>query len=553
MKSLTSAVSAVICLAALLTSMPLFAQNARDDGSGLLYIIFDGSNSMWGELADKSRKITVAKDVFNRLDPALFSNRKVALRLYGHRRSGDCSDTELAVPFAPADSAIGRISRQVNGVKPVGKTPITRSLIAALKDFKGRSGEILLISDGIETCDADPCELVRSWRSSNVGIRVHVVGLGLSDLSRSAMQCIADASGTTYMDANSAGDLSSAIEGAATAKPLVLDKPYPEPEQTAAEFKIVGEDENGRYVPVQGTIHREGMKPGRIASNNRYVFDGGNYSITVGVPTVNGEIYMPVTQAIEVKSSGSTVIRVMLQRPPSIRTRFVENGEVMRGVLAYAYQDGKEVFRLRPSEDYFVMPGSYRFAAKVNKDNELEVIETLALGDDKDIVFNAVKTVHTTFKVYASGQDKVLRQHQELWQDGELKYKLHYNNGAVIRPGIYTLRSQAVLTSYTIENVEVPAVERQTLEYTVPFGSAKIEYKFTSPPERKGRRCWIYPVDEQGKHAKRSSKAKKCDGSEITLARGRYYVHIWKYLGEFEETYFDVITGQTAVVSIQQK
>ncbi len=124
-----------------------------------LYIIFDGSNSMWGELPDKSRKIDAAKTVFKKLDPALFRGREVALRLYGHRRKGDCKDTELAVPLSSADSVVSEMAKKIANVSPRGKTPISLSLNEALKDFSGKAGDILLISDGIETCGADPCDL----------------------------------------------------------------------------------------------------------------------------------------------------------------------------------------------------------------------------------------------------------------------------------------------------------------------------------------------------------------------------------------------------------
>lgn len=190
---------------------------AAETATRPLYIIFDGSNSMWGELPDKSRKIAVAKEVFSKLDDAMFTNREVALRLYGHRKAGDCDDTELAVPFTSEPNVQQQLSTAINAVSPRGKTPITRSLTAALTDFDGRSGDILLISDGIETCDTDPCELVEAWKEQNIDIRVHVVGLGLDDMARGAMQCISTASGTTYVDANDVDELSLAIERTAEA------------------------------------------------------------------------------------------------------------------------------------------------------------------------------------------------------------------------------------------------------------------------------------------------------------------------------------------------
>ena len=140
-------------------SLPGLAQEAGSRRP--LYIIFDGSNSMWGELPDASRKIEVAKEVFRDLDASLFRNRDVALRIYGHRRAGDCSDSELAVPFGAAEDALSTMADRIDGVTPRGKTPITRSLQAAQEDFGDREGDILLISDGIETCDPDPCDLVQ--------------------------------------------------------------------------------------------------------------------------------------------------------------------------------------------------------------------------------------------------------------------------------------------------------------------------------------------------------------------------------------------------------
>lgn len=114
-------------------SLPALAQEAGS--SRPLYIIFDGSNSMWGELPDTSRKIEVAKDVFRGLDASLFRNRDVALRIYGHRRAGDCSDTEPAVLFGAAEGALSTMVDRIDGVTPRGKTPITRSLQAAKEDL----------------------------------------------------------------------------------------------------------------------------------------------------------------------------------------------------------------------------------------------------------------------------------------------------------------------------------------------------------------------------------------------------------------------------------
>ena len=184
------------------------AQQAPAEG---VYIIFDGSGSMWGQLADKVHKITAARSVLKEFVSGDFGAKQLALRVYGHRRKGDCSDTELVVPFAPSRSSARRMQKFVDKINPRGKTPISRSLRAALEDFGDRQGEIILISDGIETCDEDPCELVRDWVKNDVEIKVHVVGLGLNAREEKAMRCISDAAGTQYQNAGSAAELADGL------------------------------------------------------------------------------------------------------------------------------------------------------------------------------------------------------------------------------------------------------------------------------------------------------------------------------------------------------
>jgi hypothetical protein len=166
---------------------------------------------MWGELPDKSRKVETAKKVLKEYVAGDFEGYELAFRVYGHRKKGDCLDSELLIPFGEPDQVISELTQSIDSIKPLGKTPITYSLQEALKDFGDRQGEIILISDGIETCDADPCELVREWREKDVKIKVHVVGLGLDEKSKAAMQCISDAAGTEYHDASSASELSEGL------------------------------------------------------------------------------------------------------------------------------------------------------------------------------------------------------------------------------------------------------------------------------------------------------------------------------------------------------
>ena len=150
--------------------------HAQDpESASAIYIIFDASGSMWGQLPDKSHKIVVAKEVVRDFDGA-----DLAMRVYGHRRKGDCTDSELVVPFGPSSEVVPQVEAFMESLNPTGKTPIAYSL-RPLHDFGDRSGELILITDGLETCDDDPCALVREWKEKDVKINVHVAGFGIEE------------------------------------------------------------------------------------------------------------------------------------------------------------------------------------------------------------------------------------------------------------------------------------------------------------------------------------------------------------------------------------
>ena len=171
------------------------------------------------------------------------------------------------------------------------------------------------------------------------------------------------------------------------------------------------------------------MEAQEIKSNNRYVFDGGDYTINVGVPTVNDVIYKPITQEIKVNDSGTTKITVTVDEAtvdPNQVYPIRRRGR--RYHLPTPTLMMSRGFGLRAREDYFIMPGSYEFRVNLRTDNsDVRSSLTISDGEDKDIVFELIETVHTTFNVVNEDTGKRLRQHQELWQDGEKKYQIHYS------------------------------------------------------------------------------------------------------------------------------
>ena len=356
--------SLLLCL---LLSLPLFA------GENDVYIIFDGSGSMWQELPTGEYKISAARSVLQKFAAQEFNGQELAMRAYGHRRKNDCSDTELVLPWQSPARFKEQIGSFLSNVNPTGRTPISRSLKAALKDFGDREGSIILISDGIETCDEDPCELLKLWRKKNIRISVHVVGLGLDEKSKAAMQCLADAAGTTYRDANSAEELTKGLKE-------IREK------IGSIGLKIIGKDAEGEQLWPEGLLLQNGDVKYNVTSSARNAVEPGTYQLEVGIRTRNGNLYQPITKQITVVDDKDTVVEVTIPRPPSVRAKFIDRGEAVKGALIFAYQAGKEVFRFRWKDEVFLDEGSYEFRTEVNSANALSLEEAFKAGESKELV-----------------------------------------------------------------------------------------------------------------------------------------------------------------------
>ncbi|MBI4673789.1 MAG: beta-propeller fold lactonase family protein [Chloroflexi bacterium] len=122
-------------------------------------------------------------------------------------------------PYADTTNQFGIRSNTVaHGFAAKGYTPITESLrqaAASLPVGASERNQVVLVSDGEETCAGDPCALAAQLAASDVKLVIHAIGLAVDNATRAQLQCIARVSNGTYRDATNAGELSSALEQAA--------------------------------------------------------------------------------------------------------------------------------------------------------------------------------------------------------------------------------------------------------------------------------------------------------------------------------------------------
>ena len=178
-----------------------------------ILFILDASNSMNAEWGKKTR-IELAKEQLNKSIEGLrgVPNLEIALRVYGHQSPitatyQDCNDTKLEVAFAANN--IDKIKQRVQSIEAKGTTPIARSLEAAAGDFPDTLARnfIILITDGLEACDNDPCVIAKKLKDKGVKVTPFVIGLGMDLSYLEKFKCIG-----TYFDAESSESFNSTLQ-----------------------------------------------------------------------------------------------------------------------------------------------------------------------------------------------------------------------------------------------------------------------------------------------------------------------------------------------------
>ena len=192
---------------------------------GNLEIILDASGSMSGEI-DGRRKIDIAHEALAALVGKLPDRTNVALRAYGHRKGGDCSDVELLTPLEALDRSA--LTARINAVNPAqkGMTPIGTSLEQVAQDLQGAQGDVLvvLVSDGDETCNGDPAQIATRIHAGNPKIRFDVIGFNVGPEEwRARLSGIAQGGGGSYFDAKDAAQLVDALQQAVALTYRVMD------------------------------------------------------------------------------------------------------------------------------------------------------------------------------------------------------------------------------------------------------------------------------------------------------------------------------------------
>ena len=295
-------------MAALLLAFPALAADRA-------IIILDASGSMWAQIDGKSR-IEIARDSLKQVLAGVPADLELGFMAYGHRTKGDCKDIEMLVP--PAPGTADQISAAADALNPKGKTPLTAAVEQAADALKYTENKatVILITDGIETCDADPCQLATDLKQKGVDFTVNVVGFGLSQSEGAAVKCLADNTGGKYISAKDEDGLKDAIQvavdtSAPPAPPAPPPSEEPAPSINFAPTATLSEDSDP-LVDGDGSIAWE--------------FHSVNADGTAGDPveTEYGNAYEGTIQP------GKYILRAILDNARVDQPITIEDGKIAR-------------------------------------------------------------------------------------------------------------------------------------------------------------------------------------------------------------------------------
>ncbi|GGL62638.1 VWA domain-containing protein [Wenxinia marina] len=244
----------VVCLA--LAASAAVTATAQERPATIL--VLDGSGSMWGQI-DGVNKIVIAREAVGEILQSFPADESLGLTVYGHRVEGDCTDIETVIE--PAEGTADAILGVVNSINPRGKTPMIDSVVAAAEAlrFTDAPATVILVSDGIETCNPDPCAAARVLEETGVNFTAHVIGFDVANEPEALaqMQCIADETGGLFLAADDADQLGEALTV------VVAAATGPAPEPVTATFEARIGDEGGPLV--EGLV-RWTLSEGEVAA-----------------------------------------------------------------------------------------------------------------------------------------------------------------------------------------------------------------------------------------------------------------------------------------------
>ncbi|WP_328354345.1 VWA domain-containing protein [Mycobacterium sp. NBC_00419] len=223
----TAAAALVMALAVGITTWALTSKPAAQPGASPTtvpvivsvptIVILDGSGSMNQNDAPGPR-IEAAKAAAAALIDALPADATIGLDTYGTSTGSSpaehdigCRDVTTLIPLGALDREA--IHASITSLQASGYTPISLALHHAGTELPADNSPqaIVLVSDGEDTCDSDPCQTAAQLKTSHPNLTISTVGFKTDGPTAEQLRCIATTTGGLFVPATNAAQLSTRL------------------------------------------------------------------------------------------------------------------------------------------------------------------------------------------------------------------------------------------------------------------------------------------------------------------------------------------------------
>ncbi|WP_073501116.1 VWA domain-containing protein [Actinacidiphila paucisporea] len=181
-------------------------------------LVLDVSGSMRAKDIDGQSRMSAAKQAFDDVLDSTPPEVNLGIRTLGadypgNDRKTGCKDTRQLYPVGPLNRTEAKTA--VATLAPTGWTPIGPALLAAAADLKaGGDGtaRMVLITDGQDTCNANPCDVARDIAAQGIHLVIDTLGLIPDSTTRNQLSCIAEATGGTYTTVQHRAQLTTKVK-----------------------------------------------------------------------------------------------------------------------------------------------------------------------------------------------------------------------------------------------------------------------------------------------------------------------------------------------------
>ena len=125
-----------------------------------------------------------------------------------------CKATSLVVPIKT--DTINSINSSLDSIFPLGTTPLEYSLSMAVNhDFTNNyyiKKHIILITDGADSCNGDPCRFIRQIMNTRKDIKIDIIAIGVNAEDFEQLNCLSKSTSGSISNVQDTKELNLALK-----------------------------------------------------------------------------------------------------------------------------------------------------------------------------------------------------------------------------------------------------------------------------------------------------------------------------------------------------